>query len=175
MNNGLMCDPLHPLVKEIKKITSKGRKQTDDDHMRRYRLEWEGALYWNETLGPVIPTTMIERLIQLGASKSKKGKDVAAACICSLPEVKLEYKGPRTQDELYAQGFFLKVPVVVNRGRIMKCRPKFPPGWWLVFDLEYDKSIINEATLVDACDDAGALIGLGDWKPRFGRFESELI
>jgi len=48
-----------------------------------------------------------------------------------------------------------------------------PTGWSLTFTLEFDDSILNEKALVKAMVDAGALIGLGDWRPKFGRFSVE--
>ena len=48
-----------------------------------------------------------------------------------------------------------------------------PSGWVLEFGLEYDSSIVNEKALLKSMVDAGTLIGLGDHRPKFGRFLSE--
>ena len=95
MHNGLMADPTHPLMRRIKEIVSKGSKKlTDADFAERDRLEWEASLYWDID-GPVIPSDNIERCIQLGAQKSKRGKDVQAAVFCTEPTVPIKYDGPK--------------------------------------------------------------------------------
>jgi hypothetical protein len=50
----------------------------------------------------------------------------------------------------------------------------FPTGWVLRFELEFDDSVIGPKELVKAMNDAGALVGLGDWRPKFGRFLVEV-
>jgi len=182
MHNGLLADPTNKFTRRIKEICSKGsKKMTDADHEERNRLEWEGGLYWNDNapawkngMGPVIPSDNIERCIQLGAQKSRLGKDVAAAVFCSVPEVQIKFRKPAggvTRDGMYADpGFLLRKGVSVNKARIIRVRPMIPNPWQLSFDLEYDDSIINEKSLSKAMTDAGQLIGLGDWRPKFGRF-----
>lgn len=176
MHNGLMADPTHPLVRRIKEITSKGSKKlTESDYEERDRLEWEAGLYWTDGVGLVIPSDNIERCIQLGAQKSRIGKDVQAAVFCADTEVALDYQGPKTKDKLYADPrFTLRKGVAVQQSRIIRIRPMIPTGWSLSFKLEFDDSIVNEKALVKAMADAGALIGLGDWRPKFGRFTVEV-
>ena len=67
-------------LRRIKEIVSKGSKKlTDADYEERDWLEWQAGLYWSEDCGAYIPSDNIERCIQLGAQKSRIGKDVAAA------------------------------------------------------------------------------------------------
>jgi len=176
MHNGLLADQTNPYTVEIRKIVKKGTKKlTESDYERRDRLEWEGSLYWTDGIGPVVISDAIERVIQLGAQKSRVGKDVQAAVFCDEPEYKLEYKGPRTKDELYEPTFILRKAVVVNKARIIRVRPRFAEGWNVTFTLEYDDTIINQKDILKASSDAGALIGLYDWHPKYGRFESQMI
>lgn len=172
MHNGLLADVNYSFTKEIKDITKKSsKKMTDSDHERRNWFEWQGGLYWDDALGPIIPSENIERCIQLGAQKSRIGKDVAAAVFCSQSVYKLNYDGPRAKKAMYDDPrFSLRCGVGLQQKRIMRIRPQFPPGWSLSFELEFDDSIINEASIIKAIDDAGAYIGLGDWRPKFGRF-----
>lgn len=177
MHNGLMADPTNPYTRRIKEITSKGSKKlTESDYEERDRLEWEAGLYWDDTMGPVIPSDNIERCLQLGAQKSRVGKDVQAGVFCTEPVVKLEYEGPRSKDKLYADArFTLRKGVAVQQSRIIRTRPMFPTGWSLLCELEYDESLLNEKTVLKALVDAGAYIGLGDWRPKFGRFTVETL
>lgn len=177
MHNGLMADPTNPFTRRIKEITSKGSKKlTDSDYDERDRLEWEAGLYWDDGMGIVVPSDNIERCIQLGAQKSRIGKDVQAAVFCSEPQVKVEHDGPKTKEKIYADPrFTLRKGVAIQKSRIIRIRPMIPTGWSITFELEYDDSILNEKNLVKAMQDAGALIGFCDWRPKFGRFIVELI
>lgn len=172
MHNGLMADPTNPMTRRIKEITSKGSKKlTDSDYEERDWLEWQAGLYWDDKHGPIIPSDNIERCIQLGAQKSRIGKDVQAAVFCTSSEVRIDYPGPRDKEKMYSDPrFSLRKGVAVQKSRIIRLRPMIPTGWKLSFELEFDDSILNEKALVKAMQDAGALIGLGDWRPKFGRF-----
>ncbi len=177
MHNGLMADATNPFTRRIKEICSKGSKKlTDSDYEERDKLEWTAGLYWSDSLGAIIPSDNIERCIQLGAQKSRIGKDVQAGVFCSEAEIKLSYEGPKDREKLYESGkYILRKGVAVQKSRIIRIRPMFPTGWSIVFELEFDDSILNEKNLLKACSDAGALVGLGDWRPKFGRFISEQV
>jgi hypothetical protein len=172
MHNGLMADPTNPLVRRIKEITSKGSKKlTDADYEERDRLEWDAGLYWDSQDGLIMPSDNIERCIQLGAQKSRIGKDVQAAVFCAAPHVCIEHAGPKDKDKLYADPrYTLRKGVAVQKSRIIRIRPMIPTGWSMTFDIEFDEGIVNPKNLVKAMTDAGSLVGLGDWRPKFGRF-----
>lgn len=177
MHNGLMADPTNPLVRRAKEITSKGsKKMTDADYEEKNRIDWEGGLYWHSEDGLIIPSDNIERCIQLGAQKSRIGKDVQAAVFCAATHVAIDYTGPKDKEKLYADPrFSLRKGVAVNKARVIRIRPMIPTGWSLTFEVEFDESIVNPKSLLKAMADAGALIGLGDWRPKFGRFLVEEV
>lgn len=175
LHNGLMADPTNPYTRQIKELTKK-RTKTDADLEAIARLEWEAALYWNDEEGMVMPSDNIERCIQLGAQKSRLGKDVAAAVFVDEPEVKIHHRGPATMDELYSDPrFVLRKGVKVATARVIRVRPMIPTGWFLTFSVEYDENIVDQDALCRAIRDAGALVGLGDWRPKFGRFAVEFL
>jgi hypothetical protein len=176
MHNGLMADPTNEYTRAIKAITAKGSKKlTDSDYEERDRLEWEAGLYWDESDGLVIPSDNIERCIQLGAQKSRIGKDVQAGVFCTSAQVTLKYEGPKDKDKLFADPrFTLRKGVKVQQSRIIRIRPMIPTGWSLNFTLEFDESLVNARSLEKAMIDAGAVVGLGDWRPKFGRFLVEI-
>lgn len=177
MHNGLMADPTNAFTRRIKEITAKGSKKlTDADYEERDRLEWEAGLYWDDAEGAVIPSDNIERCIQLGAQKSRIGKDVQAAVFCSETQARVDYEGTRNKEKMFTDPrFTLRKGVAIQKSRIIRIRPMIPTGWSITFSVEFDDSILNEKNLVKAMQDAGALIGLGDWRPKFGRFTVEVI
>jgi hypothetical protein len=61
-------------------------------------------------------------------------------------------------------------PVVVQRARITRMRPAFAPGWKLSFEIQVIDDQINAETVQDILTYAGKAVGVGDNRPRFGRF-----
>lgn len=171
MHNGQLADPLNSFSRQLKEVTSK-RKKTDSDHEEMARIEFEGGLYWDDKEGPHMPSDCLEACIQAGAKKSRIGKDVAAAVFVQDDVVPLKYDGPRKIEALWKdrERFVMRKACKVSTSKVMRTRPMFPTGWSIAFTLEFDESIINAAALQRAMVDAGALIGLCDWRPRFGRF-----
>lgn len=179
MHNGLLADPTNPYVVEIRKITAKKNKKTDSDYEELSRLEWLGGLYLGEGDSLVIPSDNIERCIVDGARKSRLGKDVQAAVFCADVEVPIRHplidgKAPADLYDDATGRFVLRKGVKVTTSRVIRVRPMIPTGWSLETTLEYDETIINQRNLAQAIHDAGALIGLGDWRPKFGRFTAEV-
>lgn len=61
--------------------------------------------------------------------------------------------------------------VMVQRSGITRERPGFNAGWRAAFDLlVVTPEYVNASLLRDVIVDAGRLIGLGDFRPTFGRF-----
>jgi len=61
-------------------------------------------------------------------------------------------------------------PVVIMRARIMRARPRFDK-WALDFKIEIIDERIDIPTFKDILEYAGQYIGLGDFRPRYGRFK----
>jgi hypothetical protein len=89
--------------------------------------------------------------------------------------VPLIHAGPKDKDKLYADPrFTLRKGVAVQKSRIIRIRPMIPTGWTMQFTIEFDENIVNPKNLTKAMQDAGSLVGLGDWRPKFGRFLVEV-
>ena len=178
MHNGRLCDPLDPIAKQIAEITAKGsKKRTTADLERLYRLEWEGGLYHDPVKGPFIPSENIEACVRDGAKKSRRGEDVKACVFVQDPIVVLNYAGPRDMDGLYNRGspkFCFRRSVVIKGSRIIRMRPIFQE-WSIAFTVEYDDSILSAEDMATAMVNAGTLCGLGDARPKFGRFLCEFL
>jgi hypothetical protein len=61
-------------------------------------------------------------------------------------------------------------PVVINRSRVMKARGMIKK-WALEFQIKVIDERISKQILKDILNEAGKYYGIGDWRPRFGRFE----
>lgn len=62
-------------------------------------------------------------------------------------------------------------PVVVQRARVVRIRPTFKPGWTLDFEIECLDEQLDSGLIQDVLTHAGKQVGIGDYRPRFGRFD----
>ena len=170
MHNGRLVNPLDPIVKDIKKITAK-RKKTDDDHEAIARLEHRASLYLDPDVGPFIPGENIHRMLVDAGKPVKLGKRVTEAVLITSDVNPIAYSGPRDADGLFGdRNYVLMVPVRVGTARTMRCRPIFPV-WSCEATGFLDESLMDFGDLKQLAETGGAAIGLGDWRPRYGRFE----
>lgn len=167
-HNAQLSDPLNEWAKAIAEISSK-RKKTEADHLEMSHREFLGGLYMGPK-GPVIPAGNIEKMIRDAAAGQKKGKDVQSGAIV-LDDAPIIYDGPKDPEKLWKSGkFSLRATVGVNRARVMRTRPWWTE-WGLKFRIDYDTTLLNRASLVEFLKIAGRVKGLGDWRPKHGRFE----
>lgn len=169
MHNARLSDPLDDIAKKLKAISNK-RKKTEDDHREMGRLEHMGSLYLDGEFGPFIPGQNFERMLVDAAKKIKLGTAVKSALIVETNVNPLIYKGPRTVDGLWADlNFVRRDSVKVGMSRVQRTRPVFRQ-WEVTADGYVDTEQLNPDELHQIANIGGRLIGLGDWRPRFGRF-----
>lgn len=186
LQNGKAADPLNPINKLTKPISSK-RGKTDEDHELLANLEWVKYFYPSEDgiIGiengkvvlegygiPIIPGEIIESLLIEGAKKIRKGEHFKCAII-SNGNWPILYKGAKTIKELFGDHNFRDMRMVSISGkRIPKCRPCFKE-WSLNFNVEFLPELLNRQDVIDVLDIAGKRCGLCDYRPQHGRFVIE--
>lgn len=178
MHSDKLSDPLHPMTKEHKKLTSK-RKKTDDDHIAIARSEWASSMYFDENLGPYLPTVNVKAALVEGAKLSKLGAAINRGTWFMSEREKIKYNGPKTLDEMWETGRFTDArSVVVQRSRLIRYRPIFAE-WSLTVPISFDPYIIERDQIASAMTEAGKYIGLGDYRPNkggpFGRFSVQVL
>lgn len=174
MHNARLANPLDPAAKAMKAISSK-RVKTDDDHEEMARLEHFGSLYYDSEIGPYIPGQNIERCLVDAAKVTKSGVKVTRGVFVSTNVNPLAYKGPRTPDGLWAdENFRHMASVKVQQNRVMRCRPLFRE-WRTEAEGTLDTAILSFEELQSIADTAGQMIGLGDYRPRYGRFTAKVV
>lgn len=104
--------------------------------------------------------------------------------VCS--QFKMKGSGKKTYKDLFKGNVFVKPEYIVHdiqkwvphqttvvipatKGRINRYRPLLE-NWSLSFTIEILDDRIDETILKTVLDEAGRINGLGDWRPRFGRF-----
>ena len=137
------------------------------------RLEFLGGLYLSAE-GPVIPSQNIEGTLVYAARKRAQGLIAKSGMFCDAHAL-LEYDGPRTPDELWKdEGFRFAALVKVGQARVVRTRPIFK-DWSTIATINYDDEQINLSGVDDWVKIGGSIIGLCDWRPKYGRYEAERI
>jgi hypothetical protein len=171
MRSARLADPLDPLTKSLAAITAKAIK-TDADHTRIAHLEWSGGL-WLHDGRPCLPAQCLKRVLVDSAKKRKRGNIAKAAFMADAPAL-LEYEGPQSLDELWADERFRHREMVrVHLSRTMRTRPCFPK-WSTQFSATFLTTMMNRAEVIQCFQLAGPY-GIGDHRPEFGRFLVEEI
>lgn len=174
MHSDRFSNPLDPMTKAHKELTGK-RKKTDEDHEAIAMSEWRGAMYYDEKIGPYLPGHMMEAALREGAKLQKMGKHVQRGVLVPEDKIKLEYNGPRDIDKLATDLKYIdNRSVKVQQARLQRCRPHFPE-WSVSFTLMFNPDVLNRNDVIKAMTDAGLMCGLGDYRPRFGRFSVEVV
>ena len=174
MHSSRLANPLDPSTRALKKVTAK-RTKTEEDYEEMARIEHGAGLYLIPKVGPYIPGENIMRCLVDAAKITKRGRDITRGVLITTDENPVSYKGPRTTDALWAdENFRLMSPVKVGMARVMRCRPMFRE-WVTQADGILDPQVMNLDDLVGIVATAGQMIGLGDWRPRYGRFSAALV
>lgn len=169
MHNTRLADPFEPIVQEMKPIQGK-RKKTEEDYLDLARLEFLGGLYMNpDGTGPMMPGQNVHRALLDAAKITREGKTVERGIIL-VEDAPLLYSGPRDPEALWAnENFRHRSAVKVQTNRIFRTRPQFRT-WEAEAKVIFDSSVIEAQALGRIAETAGTQIGLGDWRPRYGRF-----
>ena len=174
MHSDRFANPLDPMTKAHKALTSK-RKKTDADHEDIGKSEWMGALYYDQDIGIYIPGQNIDAALIEAAKLSKLGRQIKRAAMVGEDCVVLQYSGPKDPERLFEDRRFVDVRgVKVSTAKLMRFRPRFPE-WQLDFTVNLDDEMMNEEELIRIADHAGKFIGLCDYRPRFGKFDVEVL
>ncbi len=169
MHSSRLSDPLDPASKALKKVSSK-RSKTDEDHAAVAEAEFRGGLYLDPDVGPYIPGENIMASLVAGAKLNKLGVKVTRGLLIKSDVNPIVYTGPRDADGLWADSNYAhRASVKVGTSRVIRTRPIFRE-WLTEAEGTLDESQLDITELSAIAENAGAFIGLGDWRPRFGRF-----
>lgn len=170
MHNARLADPLDPITKEKAKVSAK-RKKTEEDQELLSHLEWQGGLYWHDAVGPYLPGDNVFKSLIEAARKSKDGKRVEQGLLITTDQNPLVYDGPRTLDGLWEDKRFVhRCTVKQQMSRIVRTRPIFH-SWRTQVEGRFDDSVLNAEDVESFAEIAGKYIGVGDWRPKHGRFD----
>jgi hypothetical protein len=139
-----------------KKIKTKVYK--DDDEAKK-RLYLDGKVVYQPAEHFV--ASMIGAAVNFKFEGKKTYKDAIDGGIFISPE-KIPHK--------FQKWIIDRRPVVIQRSRIMRVRPKFEK-WELEFDIECIDDRVTQEVVKEILEYAGLYKGIGDMRPRYGRFK----
>lgn len=180
LNNARLANPFDPFTKRLRVAVERMKKdKTEEMMLEAARIEWEGSLYMDDKLGPVLPAINVERSIVEGARMTKSGKKLERGVQATSPMLKIEYKGPRDPDGMWVDGSFVDQRSCGVQGRrVTRTRPIFR-DWTAQVTLAYDPAQVDRETIVRSAIDAGARVGIGNFRPNcgghFGTFDVQEV
>lgn len=184
MHNERLAIPIDPYAQLIAKLAAK-RKKKICDYEEIARIEWEGGLYLTDGIVQ-LPAHMVEASIVAGAKMNKKGTAFKSGAMLGEICYPLKYNGPQIRmtngvaeipnpklDKVYPL-YRDQRNVKIGKAKVFRTRPRFIT-WAVTFDIVFDNAIIEDGDLRLAVANAGNYKGIGDYRPRFGRFDAEVI
>lgn len=174
MHSDRLANPLLPETKAHRELTSK-RKKTDDDHIAIARSEFVAGAYWHPKDGLYIPGQNFDATFLAGAKLQKMGTHWKRGALVVETRVKLLHDGPTTPAKLWDAPEYVDCRgVKVGTAKIMRYRPIFLE-WGAEVTVHLNTDVLSVGEAKKAIEDSGALIGICEYRPRFGRFEVKYV
>ena len=177
-HNGQTADPRNTYAKAMRAVSSK-RKKVDADFDELARLEWFAGLYRSAD-DLVIPDHVLESAMIAGAKKSKRGPQ-AKCGLFFVEHASLQFQGKPdainddTLAAMFESGDYTHtIGVRVGMAKVMRTRPMFR-SWSCIVMAQFDPDVLNLRDVEEIATDAGRLCGIGDWRPKHGRFQVEML
>ena len=183
MHSNRAANPLDAYANFMKPLQKK-RNKTDQDYIEISRVEWEAGLYLHDGI-VALPAETLDRCLWDASKKTKSGKLYKSGALISEDWIPMDYRGPKIKikqngkiplSELdgFYNHFSHRQMVIVSGQQVLRTRPIFH-DWSFTFNIMIDEQVLDERTMERIAETAGRYIGLGEKRPRLGRFEVELI
>lgn len=174
MHSDKLVDPLSDAGRAHKTLTSDRKlKATDEGKYAIAKSLYMGAFYQNQDGKIILPMLNIRKSLIEGARRYKLGKDVERAVII-MGDSLLDYNGPADPEKLWKKPEFVDArTVTIGRAKVMAYRPVFHE-WSATVEVVIDDELFDIADLKRCWETAGNIVGIGDFRPLFGRYTVEL-
>lgn len=174
MHADTLANPLSQLTKAHKELTST-RKKSDETQLAIAKSEFLCGCYFHKSSGFYMPAQNLDACIVAAAKLQKLGVKFKQAVQVAEDKLSLIGNFPKTPADLWENPDHVDVRgVKVGQAKIMRYRPVFQE-WALEATVLFNEEILSIGDVKRAVMDAGQLIGLGDYRPRFGRFSVEFL
>jgi hypothetical protein len=152
----------------MNKFTGKNDEKTGKKQKKVYvpEIEAQKKEYRSKDGKLFIPSTQFEATMQKAGAdfvmegRKKYGQYLKGGIFIEQEEI------PITPNKYE----IFECPVVINRSRVLAWRPMFK-DWSCEFTINITDDMIDTNVLKEILMEAGKHKGVGDWRPKFGRFE----
>lgn len=160
---------------DLASMSKGGKKSTG---AKDYSEEWREYLYTADGM-IVQPSSHIEGAMVKAAAgfkitgkRGKSYKDLFQANMFIDPvEIPHGIAVPEELDCDADKPLYIDMrPVIVMRARVVRLRPTLKTGWELSFTINVIDDELPYEILSDVLNLAGKTVGIGDYRPKFGRF-----
>lgn len=161
---------------ELADLSKGGHKSTG---AKDYSDEWRASLYVDSNGMVYQPSSHIEGAMikaaagfKIAGKRGKSYKDLFLGNILVSPDKILHgLTNPETLDLDADKPMYLDMrPVIIQRARVVRLRPTIKEGWKLDFFIDVIDDQIPFEIVHDVLSLAGKTVGIGDYRPKFGRF-----
>jgi hypothetical protein len=176
-HNSQLANPMSPAAKALKAASAKGGrgKKTDENYEEIAKAEFFGGLYVDEKSNYFIPEEQIESMICAASFAEvaiSKAKSMGSINVLE-PFFLVEYDGPLEPEKRYGNFNCMDQRLVsVGTSKIVRTRPMFR-NWVAEGSVHYDTPYTEDTIrmVLEACGSKG----VGDYRPKFGRFNVEFL
>lgn len=168
MHSDRTANPLNSHAKALKAITGK-RKKTDDDHFEIAKLEFNASCYHNGK-NWYIPSANFEAMLLASAKHFKLGTTIKQALLVP-DDATFEFDDDKMKPEdlFNIDEYVDQRTVKIGQAKTVRTRPIFN-NWKSTFVCWLDTDKMNIEQLLQIIENSGKYVGLGDYRPRFGKF-----
>lgn len=170
MHNAQLSDPLNHFTQKLKEANQvPSKRRTDNDHEMIAQAEMRGGLYFDPAIGPYLPGDLLMASLKKAAGLSRDGQTIVRG-ILEMSDAPLVYTGPRDIEVIAKDANFRnRTSVGVNASRVIRTRPWFRE-WSATFEAIIDETMLDLDDLQRHTETSGNYMGIGDWRPKFGKF-----
>jgi hypothetical protein len=114
---------------------------------------------------------MLTRCLVQSAGRKEVAAFKAGVFCDGMFQLRVDGKAATTQRCFLDPRYQYTRPAKIGTSKIMRTRPRFD-AWSVEIEIQYLPEIVTRRDVEDALARAGSIKGIGDWRPRFGRFSS---
>lgn len=188
LHNGHLVDPRNPFTKEIDAAQKANKKDKSDAAFDALaNCEWLGGLYTSQPISFSRESTKVEvttdaeigvtgDMICRSIIKSAGRKEVTAfkagVIVDGFFPLHVGGKVATVKKAFQNPAHYFTIAAKIGQSKIMRTRPRFD-DWSADIEIAYIPELVTRRDVMDALVRSGSIVGIGDWRPRFGRFAVE--
>jgi len=175
-HNNRLANPMDPASQRVKEETDRGgKKKTSENYEAIAKAEFFGGLIMDGDGKYIIPVDHIVAMIRdAGWNEAKISKAETVQTILVEEPFKLtDFEGPSDPRKRYGDmNCMYQCLVNVAKKKVLRTRPMFK-GWVAEGVIAYGAPFTEQKlqSILEVCGDKG----VGDYRPRFGRFNVEFL